>query len=99
MADTVNSRTIAEHLCTLASLLEAEAIRANTLGMRLDKDLLREAREVRAVADQLWESNTAITLDPDRDCAGRTGAAEATAATSNRIVAGPRRRTHRMRLV
>jgi len=62
MADKLSSRIIAEHLCTLASLLEAEAIRANALGVRLDKNLSREAREVRAMADKLWEANTTFVV-------------------------------------
>ncbi|WP_334188235.1 hypothetical protein [Noviherbaspirillum sp.] len=62
MTENIDTRCIAEHLSTLASLLEAESIRANTLGIRLEKDLAREAREVRRVANRLWEANTCVAL-------------------------------------
>ncbi len=65
MAENIDTRCIAEHLSTLASLLEAESIRANTLGIRLEKDLAHEAREVRRVANRLWEANTSVVLSDD----------------------------------
>ncbi len=65
MTQNIGTRYIAEHLSTLASLLEAESIRANTLGIRLDRDLAREAREVRRVADRLWDANGCVVLSDD----------------------------------
>lgn len=65
MTETIGSRKIAEHLCTFARLLEVEAVRASTLGIKMDKDLGREAREVRGIANQLWEANTSIALDAE----------------------------------
>lgn len=62
MTDGIDSRRIAEHLCTLASLLEAEVIRANSLGITLGKDLASEAREVRSMANRLWEADTYFVL-------------------------------------
>ena len=65
MMNMIGSRRIAEHLCTFARLLEAEAMRASTLGIRLDRDLSGEARDVRHIADQLWDANVPIRLDGD----------------------------------
>ncbi|HEV2612281.1 MAG TPA: hypothetical protein VGU61_18610 [Noviherbaspirillum sp.] len=62
MAEKIGTRYLAEHLSTLASMLEAEWIRANTLGIRLDRDLAHEAREVRRVADRLWDANSCVVL-------------------------------------
>jgi hypothetical protein len=59
---TLHSRSIAAHLSTFASLLEAEAIRANTLGLKGVRDLTREAMEVRHMANQLWDADTAIAV-------------------------------------
>lgn len=65
MSDQIASRQIAEHLSTLASLLEAEAIRINTLGITTKRSLALEARAVRALATRLWEADTRIMLsDP-----------------------------------
>jgi hypothetical protein len=69
MADTLNSRSIAEHLCAFARILEAEAARASVLGLRLERDLCREARDVREMADLLWEADTAVSLAPPSACA------------------------------
>ena len=63
MANIIGSRHIAEHLCAFATLLEAEAMRASTLGIRLNKDLAREAAEVRGMADRLWEADAPIVVD------------------------------------
>lgn len=64
---TLHSRSLAEHLNTFASLLEAEAIRANSLGLKGSKDLAREAMDVRRMANQLWEADTLIALQrPER---------------------------------
>jgi hypothetical protein len=63
MSDRIESRQIAEHLSTLASLLEAEAIRINTLGIFARKDLAREAKAVRALATRLWDADMRIALD------------------------------------
>lgn len=65
MTEMIGSRKIAEHLCTFARLLEVEAVRASTLGIKMDKDLGREAREVRGIANQLWEANIPISLDAE----------------------------------
>ena len=63
----LHSRSLAEHLSTFASLLEAEAIRANALGLKGSKNLSREAMDVRRMANQLWDADTAIALHrPER---------------------------------
>lgn len=64
MSSSVNTRNIAEHLCTLASLLEAEALRSKAFGAPHAKDLSRQALEVRTIANQLWDANLALTLPP-----------------------------------
>ncbi|HEY8607702.1 MAG TPA: hypothetical protein VIM12_11375 [Noviherbaspirillum sp.] len=73
MTDTVNSRTIAAHLSTLACLLEAEAARAQALGLRPSRDLAREAREVRDLGDCLWQADVQLALSGGADRAGRSG--------------------------
>lgn len=65
MSEFIHSRSIAEHLSTLASLLEAEAIKAGALGMQVEKNLRSEARGVRALAEQLWECDSLIGLPAD----------------------------------
>ena len=76
MSEIIRSRSIAEHLCTLASLLEAEAWKAGVLGVPLEKNLRSEARTVRAMAEQLWEVDSAIDVSAARDTAvARTGGA------------------------
>lgn len=72
MAEKIGTRYIAEHLSVLASLLEAEWIRANTLGIRLDRDLAREAREVRHIADRLWDANSCVVLGDEIRPAAQT---------------------------
>jgi hypothetical protein len=63
MTSLLQSRTIAEHLSTLASLLEAEAIRANTLGIKTHKDIAYKAYQVRHLADQLWKAITEFDVE------------------------------------
>ncbi|WP_194726565.1 hypothetical protein [Noviherbaspirillum malthae] len=76
MSEIIRSRSIAEHLCTLASLLEAEALKAGVLGVPVEKNLRSEARKVRAMAEQLWEVDSAIDVSAAPDTAvARTGAA------------------------
>jgi hypothetical protein len=58
MLEWIDSQKIAEHLSTLASLIEADAIRANALGIPMRKNLAREAKEARELANRLW--NTGI---------------------------------------
>jgi hypothetical protein len=62
MSRMLNSRSVAEHLYTLASLLEAEALRMNALRSRSGPKLSKEARDVRLMANQLWEADTAIDV-------------------------------------
>lgn len=62
MAATLSTRIIAEHLSTLARILEAEAARAGALGLQPGRDLVREAREVRALCDMLWEADVDVLL-------------------------------------
>lgn len=62
MANTLNTRLIAEHLSTLARLLEAEASRAHALGLQAQRDLGREAREVRALCDLLWDADAELAV-------------------------------------
>ena len=54
---TVKTRIIAEHLSTLAMLLEAEAMKAGALGMPSNVRLKRDAAAVRTLADQLWSTD------------------------------------------
>ena len=58
--NSINSRTISEHLCTLATLLEAEALRAKAYGAANAKELSRQAIEVRGMADHLWDADIAL---------------------------------------
>jgi len=68
MSSSVNTRNIAEHLCTLASLLEAEALRSKAFGAPHAKDLSRQALEVRTMANRLWDANLALPLPPSAAC-------------------------------
>ena len=60
--NSLNSRNISEHLCTLATLLEAEALRARALGATNAKELSRQAIEVRCIAGDLWDADIALPL-------------------------------------
>jgi len=60
--NSISSRTISEHLCTLATLLEAEALRAKAFGAANARELSRQAGEVRTMANQLWDANLAVPL-------------------------------------
>ncbi|GIZ50504.1 hypothetical protein NCCP691_05180 [Noviherbaspirillum aridicola] len=71
MANTLSTRTIAEHLSTLARLLEAEAARADALGLQSVRDLAREAREVRALCDLLWEADSDLPVVRRDDARGK----------------------------
>jgi hypothetical protein len=62
MMNSINSRKISEHLCTLATLLEAEALRAQAYGAANAKELSRQAIEVRGMAGQLWDADIALPL-------------------------------------
>jgi hypothetical protein len=64
MSNSVNTRHIAEHLCTLASLLEAEALRSKAFGAPNAKDISRQAQEVRTMANQLWDADIMLPLAP-----------------------------------
>jgi hypothetical protein len=60
--NSLNSRNISEHLCTLATLLEAEALRARALGAANAKQLSRQAIEVRCMSDDLWDADITLPL-------------------------------------
>lgn len=60
--NSISSRNIAEQLCTLATLLEAEALRCKAYGAPNAKDVCRQARAVRTMADQLWAANVAVPV-------------------------------------
>lgn len=60
--NSISSRTISEHLCTLATLLEAEALRAKAFGAANARELSRQSGEVRTMANQLWDANLAVPL-------------------------------------
>ena len=62
MMNSISSRNISEHLCTLATLLEAEALRAKAFGATNAKELSRQAIEVRGMADHLWNADIALPL-------------------------------------
>ena len=62
MMDKIDSRSISEHLCTLATLLESEALRCKALGAPNAKELSRRAIEVRCMAEQLWDADVALPL-------------------------------------
>jgi hypothetical protein len=59
---SISSRSISEHLCTLATLLEAEALRCKAFDSPNGKELSRRAAEVRAMAEQLWDADIALPL-------------------------------------
>ena len=60
--NSISSRNIAEQLCTLATLLEAEALRCKAYGAPNASEVSRQARSVRAMADQLWDANVAVPV-------------------------------------
>ena len=60
--NSISSRSISEHLCMLATLLEAEAMRSKAFGAPNAKDLSRQAIEVRSMADRLWDADMALPL-------------------------------------
>jgi hypothetical protein len=60
--NSISSRNISEHLCTLATLLEAEALRGKAFGAPNVKELSRQAIEVRSMADHLWDADIALPL-------------------------------------
>jgi hypothetical protein len=60
--NSISSRHIAEQLCTLATLLEAEALRCKAYGAPNATEVSRQARAVRAMADQLWDANVAVPV-------------------------------------
>ncbi|MFL6715227.1 MAG: hypothetical protein ACJ8G3_02575 [Burkholderiaceae bacterium] len=60
--NSISSRSIAEQLCTLATLLEAEALRCKAYGAPNARDVSRQAGAVRAMADQLWNANVAVPV-------------------------------------
>ncbi|MDQ9170717.1 hypothetical protein Q8A64_09885 [Oxalobacteraceae bacterium R-40] len=80
---TLHSRIIAEHLSTLASLLESEAIRVNALGLKGSKSIAREAMDVRRMANQLWEADIDIDLERNSEhiASGRQAMSELPAAS------------------
>lgn len=88
MSETIHSRSIAEHLSTLASLLEAEALKAGALGLQVERNLRSEARRVRAMAEQLWASDSAIELP-----------SEQSRAIAPAFTSGRRRRDSQVKLV
>lgn len=62
MNSIISSRNIAEHLSTLAMLLEAESLRCKAYGAPHARDISRQAQEVRAMADQLWNADVTVML-------------------------------------
>lgn len=88
MSEIIHSRSIAEHLSTLASLLEAEALKAGALGLQVERNLRSEARRVRAMAEQLWESDSTIELPSEQNRAFAPG-----------LATGRRRRDSQVKLV
>jgi hypothetical protein len=72
--NNMNSRNIAQHLCTFATLLEAEALRCTALGAPNAKELSRRAIEVRGMAEHLWDADVALPV------AGNAGKPAAPAA-------------------
>jgi hypothetical protein len=74
MMNSISSRSISEHLCTLATLLEAEALRCTALGAPNAGELSRRASDVRSMADQLWDADLALPLARQ---AGRTASRDA----------------------
>ena len=86
--NSISSRNIAEHLCTLATLLEAESLRCKAYGAPQARDISRQAQEVRAMAEQLWNADTAVALrqrpEPARGERHDCGAPATPAAASER---------------
>ncbi|WP_334187449.1 hypothetical protein [Noviherbaspirillum sp.] len=60
--EMISTRTLSEHLCTLATVLEAEALRAQALKLRPGQNLSAEAAQLRILADRLWQKNAVIEL-------------------------------------
>jgi hypothetical protein len=86
-AYSINSRNISEHLCTLAALLEAEALRAKAFGAANARELSRQAIEVRGMADQLWDADIALPLAVDACKTARPAGAVATQDVANSLEA------------
>lgn len=70
--DLLSTRHIAEHLCTLATLLEAEALRAGAFDLEPAPRLQRKAREVRSLADQLWKADSVLDITAQPACSAET---------------------------
>jgi hypothetical protein len=60
--DTVNTKILAEHLTALATLLETEAVRLQVLGVEPKRDLGKQARHIRQLAERLWLTEADIHL-------------------------------------
>lgn len=60
MSDGLNSRSVAEHLFTLAGLLEAEARRMAVLRLEPSHKLYAEAHSVKQMAEMLWAADIEI---------------------------------------
>ena len=91
MMNSISSRNISEHLCTLATLLEAEALRAKAFGASNAKELSSQAVEVRGMADQLWDADIALPLIVSaRKPAGPTGTGRDATNSLERLNPGKR---------
>lgn len=60
MSSVLNSRSIAEHLFTLAGLLDCEARRMALLRLESSRKLHEEARDVQRLAERLWTADLQI---------------------------------------
>ncbi len=52
--DTVSTKSLAEHLTMLATMLSADAMKLSALGVESRRDLAKEAAALKLLAERLW---------------------------------------------
>lgn len=60
--DTISTKSLAEHLTKLATLLSADAMRLSALGVESHCDLVREAAALKLLAERLWLTASEVPL-------------------------------------
>ncbi|MEC4723084.1 hypothetical protein RY831_28385 [Noviherbaspirillum sp. CPCC 100848] len=60
--DTISTKSLAEHLTKLATMLSADAMRLSALGVESHRDLAREATALKLLAERLWLTGSEVPL-------------------------------------
>lgn len=60
--DTISTKSLAEHLTKLATMLSADAMRLNALGVESHRDLAKEAAALKLLAERLWLTASEVPL-------------------------------------